>query len=89
MDSAYELAVLHDGYVVYPVVLSSVTLENDRFMTPGKLSFSVATAPELVMSEGDEVKFSVMGTVMFVGRIFKQSYSDDTIKVTAYDQRRY
>lgn len=57
---------------------------------PSKMTFKVPKDPNLSFNEGDTVKFTVNGGVVFVGFVFeKQRDGKNTISVTCYDQIRY
>ncbi len=74
----------------FPEVVDSVTLTTERKDTPGKLVFSVLWDDKLNIEEGNSVKLTVKGTVIFYGFIFTLSQTKaDTVQITAYDQIRY
>ena len=57
---------------------------------PSKMTFKVPKDPNLNFEEGDTVKFTLNGGVVFVGFVFeKQRDGKNTILVTCYDQLRY
>lgn len=68
----------------------SVTFTSKRTGSPGKLEFSLLKAGDLAFFEGDPVRFSVDGTLIFYGYVFtKEKDRWGVISVTAYDQTRY
>lgn len=76
------------GY--FPEIVGSVTLTTERKGSPGKLVFSVIWDDVLQVEEGNPVKMSVHGTVMFYGFIFTLNHTKSKIvQITAYDQIRY
>lgn len=76
-----------------PIIAEGITLESTRAGTPGKLSFHV-TKDEIIgqrgFHEGDQVRLSLGGEILFAGFVFtkRRSYGG-IITVTAYDQIRY
>lgn len=85
-----ELLIQNGGTVYYPAVKSGAKLTLERKGVPGKLTFSVLSDSKLNIAEGNAVKLTVDGTVMFFGFIFtRKSTKDSYIDITAYDQLRY
>ena len=88
----YELLIAtHQGpiYDVSPCV-QSVTYTTNRTGDPGKLEFTLNKAGGISFFEGDVVRFSVDGTLVFYGWIFTKSKDRwDVIEVTCYDRERY
>ena len=88
----YELLIAtHQGpiYDVAPCV-QSVTYTTHRTGEPGKLEFTLNKAGGISFFEGDVVRFSVDGTLVFYGWIFTKSKDRwDVIEVTCYDRVRY
>lgn len=88
----YELLIAtHQGpiYDVAPCV-QSVTYTTNRTGEPGKLEFTLNKAGGISFFEGDVVRFSVDGTLVFYGWIFTKSKDRwDVIEVTCYDRVRY
>ena len=74
----------------FPEIVDSVTWTTERKDTPGKLVFSVLWDSKLDIEEGNPVKLTVKGTVVFYGFIFTFSHTKSTVvQITAYDQIRY
>ncbi len=74
----------------FPEIVDSVTWATERKDTPGKLIFSVLWDSKLDIEEGNPVKLTVKGTVVFYGFIFTFSHTKSTVvQITAYDQIRY
>lgn len=66
------------------------TLSTRRTGVPASLKFELIKAGDLSFGEGDPVRFSVEGTVLFFGYVFtKEKDRWGRITVTAYDQARY
>ena len=87
---AVELFIQHNSTIQFPVVKEGAQLTLERKGTPGKLEFTVVKGPGLDFAEGDPVKLTVNGTVMFYGFVFKKKRDKgNTIDVVAYDQLRY
>ena len=81
----------HQGQIfeVSPCV-QSVTYTTNRTGEPGKLEFTLNKAGNLSFLEGDVVRFSVDGTLIFYGWVFTKSKDRwDVIEVTCYDRMRY
>ena len=81
----------HKGQIfeVSPCV-QSVTYTTNRTGEPGKLEFTLNKAGNLSFLEGDVVRFSVDGTLIFYGWVFTKSKDRwDVIEVTCYDRMRY
>lgn len=85
-----ELLIQNGSTIYYPIVEDGVKLTLERKKTPGKLEFTVVKDGIISFQEGNPVKLTVDGTPMFYGFVFKKNRgAGETIKVTAYDQRRY
>lgn len=70
--------------------VESVELTFNRTGSPGELSFSVIKAGELSFFEGDVVRFSKDGQLLFYGWVFTKSKDRwGVIEVTCYDRLRY
>lgn len=66
------------------------TLSTRRTGAPASLKFDLIKAGDLSFGEGDPVRFSADGTVLFYGYVFtKEKDRWGRITVTAYDQVRY
>lgn len=75
------------GWNVLP---QSINVTMDRTGSPGTLKFSVIKAGTLSFTEGDEVRFSQDGQLVFSGWVFtKQVDRWGVIDVTCYDRLRY
>ncbi len=86
----YELFIKDKGKIYMPSTLDDITLDEEDFGTPAKLSFTVLKDNIIDFSEGATVIFKVNGNGVFYGYVFKKSRADhDKISVTAYDQLRY
>lgn len=69
---------------------TTVSYSTERTGSPGKLTFTVIKAGELSFTEGDVVRFSVDGTLVFYGWVFTKSKDRwGIIEVTCYDRIRY
>ena len=69
---------------------TSVTYTTERTGSPGKLTFTVIKSEDLSFTEGDVVRFSVDGTLVFYGWVFTKSKDRwGLIEVTCYDRIRY
>lgn len=78
--------------IMAPVLAEGVSIEWERKGQPGKMTFEVYKDEKLSFAEGDPVRFSVDGKVLFYGFVFDKSrkgQSAETISVTAYDQLYY
>lgn len=68
----------------------SVTYTTNRTGSPGTLKFTVNASGGLSFVEGDPVRFSVDGQLIFLGWVFTKSRDRHAIiEVTCYDQLRY
>lgn len=68
----------------------SVTYTTNRTGDPGKLEFTLNKSGNISFFEGDVVRFSVDGTLIFYGWVFTKSKDRwDVITVTCYDRMRY
>jgi len=98
----YRLIITHNGVAFEPPIKGEITLELERFGTPGKLSFTTvkSTTQNMGFQEGDRVIFCVAdkkadGSLsdyrgMYVGYVFqKHRDKQHHIEVTCYDQTRY
>jgi len=71
-------------------ITDKVEFTTNRTGAPGKLEFSVLKSGELSFHEGNPVRFSVDGKLVFFGYVFTKSKDRwGVISVTAYDQLRY
>lgn len=87
-----ELLIQHGNIVMYPPVVENVSIEWERQGQPGKLSFQIVKTDVFDFEEGDPVRFSVNGSVMFYGFVFAKSRNGNNprvISVTVYDQLYY
>lgn len=88
----YELLIQHNGVIMLPPVVESVSIEWERQGQPGKLTAEVVKTPGLSFQEGDPCRFSVDGTPLFYGFVFEKSRkgsTDEIIQITVYDQLYY
>ena len=70
--------------------VTTVSYDTERTGTPGKLTFTVIKSGDLDFTEGDIVRFSVDGTLIFYGWVFTKSKDRwGIIDVTCYDRIRY
>ena len=88
----YALTVINkstgDAWLIEPQDDVQITRAVD--CVPSKMTFKVPKDPNLNFEEGDTVKFTLNGGVVFVGFVFeKQRDGKNTIFVTCYDQLRY
>lgn len=68
----------------------SITYTTNRTGSPGTLKFTVIKAGDLSFSEGDCVRFSADGQLIFYGWVFTRSENRwGVIDVTCYDRLRY
>lgn len=68
----------------------SVELTTKRTGSPASLKIELLKAGDLAFYEGDPVRFTVDGTMIFYGYVFvKESNRWGEMTVTAYDQTRY
>ena len=73
-----------------PIVTEGITWTTERQGVPGKLTFTVIKDGIIDFHEGNPVRFTVNGTNLFFGFVFKKSRDKSHhIEVTAYDQLRY
>lgn len=88
----YELLIQHQGAVMLPPVVESVSIEWERQGQPGKLTADIVKTPGLSFQEGDPCRFSVDGTPIFYGFVFEKARKgsmDQVITITVYDQLYY
>ena len=70
--------------------VTTVSYDTERTGTPGKLTFTVIKSGDLDFTEGDIVRFSVDGTLVFYGWVFTKTKDRwGIIDVTCYDRIRY
>ena len=85
-----QFLIQHENALLLPAVTEGVALMLERKNTPGKLTFSAVQDEALQLGEGDAVKLTVDGAVMFYGFIFRLKRTEgETVEVTAYDQLYY
>lgn len=89
----YELIILEkrtgNAWDAAPQV-QSATYTTNRTGSPGTLKFTVNAYNGLSFVEGDPVRFSVDGQLIFLGWVFTKSRDRHAvIEVTCYDQLRY
>ena len=89
----YELIILEretgNAWDAAPQV-QSVTYTTNRTGSPGTLKFTVNAYNGLSFIEGDPVRFSVDGRLIFLGWVFTKTRDRHAvIEVTCYDQLRY
>ena len=89
----YELIILEketgNCWDVAPQV-QRVTYTTNRTGSPGTLKFTVNAYNGLSFIEGDPVRFSVDGQLIFLGWVFTKTRDRNAIiEVTCYDQLRY
>lgn len=97
MENCKLYIITSSGKWYEPSVLEGIRWETARTGSPGKLTFTVLKTEGLGFHEGDRVRFSYDGTLIFVGYIFQKHRTKDCgrtnkehfIDVTAYDQMRY
>lgn len=88
LNLTIEIQNGNNGY--FPEIVGSVTLTTERKGSPGKLVFSCIWDGILQVEEGNPVKLSVHGKIMFYGFIFTLNHTKSrTVQITAYDQIRY
>lgn len=69
---------------------TNITYETNRTGSPGTLKFTVLKSGTLSFVEGDVVRFSVDGKLIFFGWVFTKSKDRwGEINVTCYDRMRY
>lgn len=90
----YELLIANKKtgkiWDVSNIVPGEVSYSTARSGDPGKLSFSVIMMGDLEFAEGDIVRFSNNGQLVFYGFIFTRSRDRwDVVQVTCYDRLRY
>lgn len=69
---------------------TTVSYTTERTGSPGKLTFTVIKSGDLDFLEGDIVRYSVDGTLVFYGWVFTKSKDRwGVIDVTCYDRIRY
>lgn len=70
--------------------VTTVSYATERTGSPGKLTFTIIKAGDLSFGEGDIVRFSVDGELVFYGWVFTKSKDRwGIIDVTCYDRIRY
>lgn len=86
----YELVILSQtgGRAMIPVVPEQVVFDTKISGTPGELHFTCIKTDGLDFSEGDSVRFSVDGNVVFFGFIFEKKRDKLRDKANPEDTRR-
>ena len=70
--------------------VSETTYTTNRTGQPGQLDFTLIKAGDISFVEGDVVRFSVDGKLVFFGWVFTKSKDRwGVIDVTCYDRLRY
>ncbi len=70
--------------------VQAVTCTTNRTGSPGTMKFTINAAGGISFVEGDPVRFSVDGQVIFLGWVFTKTRDRHAvIEVTCYDQLRY
>ena len=70
--------------------ITTASYTTNRTGSPGKFTFTLIKAGDISFVEGDQVRFSVDGTVVFLGYVFTKSKDRwGVIDVTCYDSLRY
>jgi hypothetical protein len=87
----YELYINNGEHLLRPRVVEGVKWDLDISGSAGKLTFDVYSDQKLVFEEGNPVMLKSGDEGIFYGFVFtkKRDPAKKTIKVTAYDQRRY
>lgn len=81
-----------DSGVIYEVsrCASSITYTTNRTGSPGTLKFTLIESYQIAFSEGDIVRFTVDGVLVFYGWVFTRSVDRwGQMEVTCYDRLRY
>lgn len=76
----YDVANLVDGTVEWTTT---------RTGSAGKLSFTLIKHGEIMVHEGDQVRFVADGQNYFLGYVFKKEKKQEKITITCYDMLRY
>lgn len=76
----YNVANLVDGAVEWTTA---------RVGSAGKLTFTIVKHGEIMVHEGDQVRFSAYGKSYFLGYVFKKEKKQEKITITCYDMLRY
>lgn len=87
-----ELVLATNQGPIYEIssCVQSITYTTNRTGSPGQLEFTLNKAGGISFFEGDVVRFSVDGTLIFYGWVFTKSKDRwDVIDVTCYDRMRY
>src|SRR5699024_1777939 len=70
--------------------VQSITYTTNRTGNPGQLEFTLNKSGGISFFEGDVIRLSVDGTLIFYGWVFTKSKDRwDVIDVTCYDRIRY
>lgn len=90
----YELLICNkeSGKIwnVSNIAPGGVQYSTERQSAPGKLTFNVIQMGDLEFAEGDIVRFSVDGSLVFYGYVFSRVRDRwNVIEVTCYDRLRY
>lgn len=86
----YELMLIDDKTVYYPVVTGDITINFERKGAPGSMDFKVLNDNNLKIRNGQAVRFSLNSKNVFYGFIFSIDYDHkDEISVKCFDQLRY
>lgn len=74
----------------YASVTTSIVWNTQRTGTPGKLTINMVRGHKADFAEGDGVRFSVNGNMVFAGFVFTKTLTRfGDLTVIAYDQLRY
>lgn len=85
-----SLTIQHNNVYIKPPIVDELKIEWERTGSPGKLTFTTLGLTGKEFTEGDTVRFSYDGKLMFVGFVFtKKRNKKEQIEVTCYDQVRY
>lgn len=82
--------LIQNSNIMVPTIVGKIVLSLARKGAAGCLTFDVLKDQHLNFTEGNPVRFSYQGTILFLGYVFEKSRTDfDTIHVVCYDQLRY
>lgn len=70
-------------------IASNIEWSTDIDFQPGKFTFDMLQDNDVVVNEGDIIRFKFDGRNIFYGKIFKKAKTDGLWTITAYDHLRY
>lgn len=90
MDVEFLIQNINNGRT-YDIgdIASNIEWVTDIDFQPGKFTFNMLKHDDVLVNEGDIIRFRFDGRNIFYGKVFKKAHSDGLWTITAYDGLRY